>query len=106
MRGSVQAVIVLAIVICAGSPALGQGGAHQQPSQVPRYTPSTPTVSPYVSLLNRGGGAGTNYYGLIRPLQRQASINASQSQTVASQEQQLRTVQEQQQAFEQPTIKP
>jgi hypothetical protein len=59
-----------------------------------------------VNLLNRNGGVATNYYALIRPLQRQASINAGQALTAASQEQQLRSVQQQQEAFEQPTVKP
>jgi hypothetical protein len=106
MLASVRSAIVLTIVFGLMTPALGQGGAHQQPSQVPRYTPSTPTVSPYVSLLNRNGGAATNYYGLIRPLQRQASINTSQAQTAGRQEQQLISVEEQQEAFEQPKVKP
>ncbi len=107
MAGYVRAAITMAIVVVVVSPALAQSGKHQQSSQVPRYTPSTPTVSPYVNLLNRnGGGAATNYYGLIRPLQRQQSINLSQAQNAASQEQQIRGVQEQQEAFEQPKVKP
>jgi hypothetical protein len=106
MRGSIRTAILLAIAIGATSPAFGQGGAHQQSSQVPRYTPSTPTVSPYVSLLNRNGGVASNYYGLIRPLQRQAGVNAAQSQTASTQEQELKSVQEQQKSFEQPTVKP
>lgn len=98
--------MLVAIAIGAASPVWGQG-AHQKPSQVPRYVPATPTVSPYVSLLNRnGGGVASNYYGLIRPLQRQAAINARQTQTASTQEQELKSVQEQQTLFEQPTVKP
>ena len=103
MRGYLGLLIAMAISACAGSSAFGQ---TRQPSQVPRYVPATPTVSPYVNLLNRNGGAAANYYGLIRPLQRQATINARQLQTAASQEQQIRDVQSQQQQFEQPTVKP
>jgi len=106
MPGSIRIAVALVIAIGAAGPVLAQGGAHQQPSQVPRYIPSTPTVSPYVSLLNRNGGAATNYYGLIRPLQRQASINAGQAQSAATQEQQIRKVKEQQESFEQPIVKP
>ena len=107
MLGSIRTAIALVIVACAVSPALGQsGGRHQTSSQVPRYTPASPTVSPYLSLLNRNGGAATNYYGLVRPLERQATINAAQTQNAASQEQQIRSVQEQQEAFDQPKIKP
>ena len=106
MRGSIRTAILLAIAIGAASPALGQGAHPKMTSQVPRYIPSTPTVSPYVGLLNRNGGAASNYYGLIRPLQRQAALNATQSQAVSSQEQELKTVQEEQKSFEQPTVKP
>lgn len=111
MANSFRAGLVLAIAASAVSPALAQykgGGAHHQTaSQVPRYTPASPTVSPYVSLLNRnGGGAATNYYGLIRPLERQSTVNAAQSQAVSNQEQQIRSVKEEQESFEQPKIKP
>ena len=111
MANSVRAALVLGLIVGAVSPAFGQytgGGAHHQTaSQVPRYTPASPTVSPYVSLLNRnGGGAATNYYGLIRPLERQSTINASQSQAVTSQDQEIKSVKEQQDSFEQPKIKP
>jgi hypothetical protein len=111
MRDSIRTAVVLAIVGCAVSPAFGQytgGGAHHQTaSKVPRYTPASPTVSPYINLLNRnGGGAATNYYGLIRPLEHQSTVNASQSQAVSNQEQQINAVKEQQESFEQPKIKP
>jgi hypothetical protein len=107
MRGSIRAIVVLAIAIGAVSPAYGQrGGRHQTASQVPRYTPQSPTVSPYLSLLNRTGGVASNYYGLVRPLQRQQSFNEQQSQETSSQEQQIKSVRDQQEAFEQPKIKP
>jgi hypothetical protein len=106
MRGSIRAAIALTIAIRAAGSAFAQGGAHQQASQVPRYVPASPTVSPYVNLLNRNGGAASNYYGLIRPLQRQAAINAAQTQSAAVEEQQIRNVKDQQESFEQPTVKP
>ena len=107
MLNNIRAAAVLAIVVGAVSPVFGQGGHRQTPSLVPRYTPASPTVSPYVSLLNRnGGGAATNYYGLVRPLERQQTINAGQAQSAANQEQQIKTVQDQQESFEQPKIKP
>jgi hypothetical protein len=111
MINSIRGALVLAVVVAAVSPAFGQyygGGTHHPTaSHVPRYTPATPTVSPYVSLLNRnGGGAATNYYGLIRPLERQSTINAAQSQAVTIQDQELRSVKEDQESFGQPKIKP
>ena len=107
---NLRAVIVLALLAGAVSPAFGQyrgGGAPRAaPSQVPRYTPSSPTVSPYVNLLNRNGSVASNYFGLVRPLEHQQAVNAAQSQTAYSQAQQIKEVQEQQNAFEQPTVKP
>jgi len=108
MRDIIRAAIALAIVFGAVGPAFGQAG-HQRSSSslVPRYTPASPTVSPYVNLLGRNGAsAATNYYGLVRPLQRQQSINAAQSQTASTQEEQIRTVKDQQESFDQPKIKP
>jgi hypothetical protein len=59
-----------------------------------------------LNLLNRNGTAASNYYGLVRPLQRQQAFNETQQQEVASQEQQIRSVQQQQELFEQPNVKP
>ncbi len=100
-------MVIAAIVVSAAGSAWGQGRSTT-PTQVPRYVPSSPTVSPYVNLLNRNGSVAGNYFGLVRPLQRQAAINARQTQIVESQEQQLREVQNQQQQdmFEQPNVKP
>jgi hypothetical protein len=109
--------IVIVAVVASGIPsaAFGQYRGHQQSAtQVPRYTPASPTVSPYVNLLNRnGGGAAINYYGLIRPLERQQQVNQRQSQDlfnqgqlIGNQEQQLSRLQDQQDAFSQPKVKP
>src|SRR3954463_16715066 len=111
MGNSIRAALVVAIVVGAASPVVAQykgGGAHHQTaSQVPRYTPASPTVSPYVNLLNRnGGGAATNYYGLIRPLERQSTIDTAQSQAVTNQDQEIKAVKEDQESFGQPKIKP
>ncbi len=107
MHRCVRMVIAAAICVSAASAAWGQGRSSA-PTQVPRYVPSSPTVSPYVNLLNRNGSVAGNYFGLVRPLQRQAAINARQTQIIESQEQQLREVQnqQQQQMFEQPDVKP
>jgi hypothetical protein len=107
MCGSIRVALILAIAIGAALPAYGQRhGRQQSVSQVPRYTPQSPTVSPYLNLLNRNGTAASNYYGLVRPLQRQQAFNETQQQEVASQEQQIRSVQQQQELFEQPNVKP
>jgi hypothetical protein len=78
------------------------------PSQVPRYTPQSPTVSPYLSLLSRNGSVAGNYYTLVRPLQRQQRINERNSQQAYYQQQELQQLQDLQQdaAFGQPRVKP
>jgi hypothetical protein len=56
-----------------------------------RYTPSTPTVSPYLNLFqnNRNGGpvsrALPNYYSLVRPQLQQNRINNNQQQLIQQQ---------------------
>jgi hypothetical protein len=58
-------------------------------------------------LLSRNGTAAENYFGLVRPLQRQQSVNERTTQQTAYQEQELQGLQlQQKQAFEQPTVKP
>jgi hypothetical protein len=107
MLSSIRVAVVLAIAIGAINTAYGQARGHSQStSKVPRYTPQTPTTSPYLNLLNRNGSAATNYYGLVRPLQNQQAVNETQSQQVNSQEQQIKSVKDQQELFEQPKVKP
>src|SRR5438105_7533804 len=107
MLAMIRFAAVLMIAIVFSGTAFGQARGHgAAPSQVPRYTPQSPTVSPYLNLFNRNGGdAISNYYGLVRPLDRQQRFNESQSQTVANQgqqlEQQINGVRDEQQAFSQ-----
>jgi len=109
--------IVAAVIIAIASQGVAFGQYHGRApttSQVPRYTPASPTVSPYVNLLNRnGGGAALNYYGLIRPLERQQQYNQAQTQQlqnqgqlIGNQEQQINRLRDEQQAFSQPKVKP
>src|SRR4051812_14502437 len=109
---SIVRVLVLAVLLSgvanrAVGQARGYRGPSQTPSQVPRYTPQSPTVSPYLNLLNRNASPAGNYYGLVRPLERQQAFNASQAQQAVTQEQQISKIQTQQQEnFEQPKVKP
>lgn len=43
-----------------------------------RYTPRTPTISPYVNLFRGDAGGVNNYFGLVRPQQRQIAFNRNQ----------------------------
>jgi hypothetical protein len=59
-----------------------------------QYTPSRPTVSPYLNLLRRDAGPVTNYYTQVRPQQQQQVIN-QQQQTINLQQQSLLQTQQQ-----------
>jgi len=65
--------------------AIGASAAAQRPKSTPRFTPSSPTVSPYLGLLSNQGGALPNYFALVRPLQRQADLNRQQSLVIERQ---------------------
>jgi hypothetical protein len=100
-------VLVGAHSVVAQTSNLYNKGYRQSPTQVPRYTPQSPTVSPYLSLLSRNGSPAGNYYGIVRPLERQQVFNSNQAQQAVTQEQQLARIQtEQQQNFDQPKVKP
>ena len=60
--------------------AAGTGFAQPQPN-----VPARPTFSPYLNLLRGGGGAGINYFGLVRPeIQLRQQANALQQQLTAT----------------------
>jgi hypothetical protein len=108
MRIPIVILFVAVTTATAFNAVYGQSyPARSQPaSQIPRYTPQSPTVSPYINLLNRNGSPASNYYGLIRPLERQQAINATQTQQAETQEQQINSVKNQDESFAQPKIKP
>lgn len=73
MRPTVLAL--LAVLCLPVSGVLAQG----IPRSVPRYQPPTPTTSRYLTVFQGAGGAVSNYYGLVRPQERQlAQINQQQ----------------------------
>lgn len=47
--------------------AVAEVSSHFLYAQVPVNRPASPTVSPYLNLLRRGGGPGFNYFTLVRP---------------------------------------
>jgi hypothetical protein len=101
------AILLTAVVVCSANAQSYSGRTRSRQSgtsQVPRYTPASPTVSPYVNLLSRNGNVASNYFGLVRPLQRQARVNENQEQLTVSQQQELQRLREQQEAFEQPKV--
>ncbi|QDU89361.1 hypothetical protein Pla175_27500 [Pirellulimonas nuda] len=82
------ATLALAAICSDASAQRGSG-------QSPRYTPATPTLSPYLGLLSNQGGALPNYFALVRPLQKQQAINRDQTLALQRQEVQIeRTRQE------------
>lgn len=76
--------VVLAV---AGSVCLVASSESQ--AQVARYTPATPTVSPYLNLTRFDNGGLPNYYSLVRPLIRQRDFNL---QTQAIEQRQQREI--------------
>lgn len=74
LRHTLRTGVITAIVATSW---LGQGLAQE------RYSPATPTVSPYLNLFqnNRNGGfnrAVPNYYSLVRPQIQQQRFNQQQ----------------------------
>jgi hypothetical protein len=79
------------LAIVAGCFVLSPGVASTAQAQQ-RYTPNTPTVSPYLNLFqnNRGVGGNTaipNYYSLVRPQVQQQQTNRLQQRTIQQQAQ-------------------
>lgn len=110
MLSAIRLTALLVIASAIAGSAYGQ--RHQTTSQVPRYVPQSPTVSPYINLVNGRNGVATNYYGLVRPLERQQRINESQSLQTSNQEQQINQLSDKQNAkqeavqIQQPKVKP
>jgi len=103
-------LMLFVLMVAFSGTAHAQGGRSSNSrgqSQVPRYAPQSPTVSPYLNLLSRTGSTAGNYYGLVRPLQRQQRINERTTLDATEQQQQLQRLEAQQKAsFDQPTVKP
>lgn len=75
MKQLTMALAVAGVLVCVNArPACAQG-----PYVAPMVNPyGRPTVSPYINL-GRGGSAGINYYGLVRPqLQANAAMQLLQ----------------------------
>lgn len=75
-------------------------------AQPPRYTPSRPTVSPYLNLLRNDNGTIPNYYSLVRPQLNQLDFDnqvriSAKSQALAVRR--LETLSQQQGASSSPT---
>jgi hypothetical protein len=100
-------LVAMMVALTCAVEAYGQRGRRPPTAgQVPRYTPSSPTVSPYLNLLGRNGGPAQNYFGLVRPLQNQRAINERQSNLSASNQLAIQGLRDQNDAFSQPDIKP
>ncbi len=96
-------IVAALLIVALACPAYGQ---RQGQNQVPRYTPQSPTVSPYLNLLSRNGSAAGNYFGLVRPLQRQQGFNQNTQLQSYGQQEEIQRLRSQQDAFDQPIVKP
>lgn len=110
MLAKLRWIALILLLLAVAGPAQAQGGRSsnsKSASQVPRYTPQSPTISPYLNLLSRNGSVAGNYYGIVRPLQRQQRINERTKQEATEQDQKLQSLAaKQRMAFDQPNIKP
>ena len=67
-----RSLIFLVLAFCGAAMASPKSCLAQE---LRRYQPSTPTVSPYLSLNRANAGGLPNYYALVRPLSRQRQVN-------------------------------
>jgi hypothetical protein len=87
LKPTINTSLMLALI--AGCLVLRTSGIAV--AQTQRYTPSKPTVSPYLNLFqnNRDGrgfnSAVPNYYSLVRPQLQQLQTNQNQQRTIQQQ---------------------
>ena len=74
-------------------------------AQVRRYTPNTPTISPYLNLTRNNGGGLPNYYSLVRPQMQQQDFDRQQAAQQQMQGQKIMTLQDEVQSGLTPTGK-
>ncbi|MCO6047748.1 hypothetical protein NG895_27915 [Aeoliella sp. ICT_H6.2] len=68
--------------------------ANCSAQNIPRYTPSRPTLSPYLGLLRNNNSAIPNYFAFVRPLERQQQINQQSALTLRKQSLEIERTQE------------
>lgn len=75
--------------LCAASASPASFAQQQQ-----RYSPSRPTVSPYLNLFRPSASDNIpNYYSLVRPQQQQYQVEQQHQQLLQQQEQQIQQLQ-------------
>jgi hypothetical protein len=79
--------------------------AETSHAQVRRYTPATPTISPYLNLTRFNGGGLPNYYSLVRPQVQQQAFDQQQAAQQQYQGQRIATLQDEVQSGLTPTGK-
>ncbi|HEY4261794.1 MAG TPA: hypothetical protein VGM98_16605 [Schlesneria sp.] len=89
------------VLLCGGLNCFLAGQAFAQVSQGPRQQirqsfRDRPTVSPYTSLLNNGGGGGPalNYYNIVRPRQQASRVARSLSNELKSVESNVKSLEQ------------
>jgi hypothetical protein len=79
-------LLVVAVAFCAASPKLLQAQGVRGSTRGQRYSPSRPTVSPYLNLLRRDNGPVPNYHTLVRPEFQQLANNQQQQVQINTQQ--------------------
>jgi hypothetical protein len=90
-------VFTVALLSFLADSAAGQGIGGPRPGQSgpSSYSPSRPTVSPYLNLFRRGANSTTNYHTLVRPQLQQYSANQQQSANIGALQQSVQAMQAQ-----------
>ena len=86
-------VLVLALLVACCVLVSSRSAAAQ--TQVPRYRPARPTVSPYMNLFRENRGPLPNYHTYVRPMLQQRSTNYQQQFATQQLQQQVQALQQQ-----------
>ena len=98
-------VAVVAVMFFA-APALAQT-SHRPPRQSSRYTPSKPTVSPYMNLFRNDNNNNNipNYQTLVRPQLQQQAVNQQVARSLDRQRTAVQSLQQDALHQRQPAIR-
>jgi hypothetical protein len=101
MRNILSSVIVLAFLAVPASAQTNQ----RPPRQSSRYTPSKPTVSPYMNLFRNDTDNVPNYQTLVRPQIQQQAVNQQVARNLDRQQVAVQSLQQEVLHQRQPSIR-
>lgn len=87
-----QLFLALVVVSYFAMPGFAQN-SQKQPRQSSRYTPSKPTVSPYMNLFRNDSDNVPNYQTLVRPQIQQQALNQQVTKSLDRQQTAVQSLQ-------------